>query len=245
MRLYWFYAFHVSLLCGVLLISAGCKEDKAVQSATGQDTPQESIKKKEDKAVRSVTGQDTLEETIKKAAESYRSKNLDDYLDIIRCTESQREYAVAMFGLHEAYELQRALVEKFGDGAWDELQSVDMSPEFGASFSYGVPPLGDEWHENLEIEINGDRATWVTKWGRRPAEQYFLYDKEQEAWFLVLPPGTPEDEESIQAMCEFPRKLVRAARAGLKAVDEPNITVREIKLRMGDEFFQRPRKNAQ
>ena len=223
MRLYWLCAFRVALFCGVLFIFAGCKGDEAVRSVTGQDTPQE---------------------TIRKLAASARSKNLDDYLDTIQHTERQREYFVAMFELHTAYELQRALVGRFGDGAWAEFQSVDLSPEFKANFGYGVPPLGDEWHKSLEIEITGDRATWVCKWGRRPAKQYLVFDGEQKAWFIVYP-DVPKEKKRIQAMCEFPRRYAKAARLGLKVVDEPNITVREIKLRMAEVVFQRPRQKGQ
>jgi len=217
MRLYRLSVSRVALLYGMLFMFAGCNGDNTVQFVTGQNTPQE---------------------TIKKAAESLRSKNLDNHLETVRCSERQREFAIATFELHTACELQEALVARFGDGAWEEFQNVDLSPEFRASFGYMVPPLGDEWLENLEIEINGDRATWICKWGRRPVEQYFVFDGKQNAWFLEIP-GLPEEEDRIEAACEFPRKLAEAARVGLKVINEPNITIREIKLRMADILFKR------
>ena len=236
MKLYYTYAFIVPLFCGLLLVPVGCNE--------GATTDPEAIALKEDRVVRSASGQVSPLETIKKEAAALRAKDREAYLDTVQYTEAQKEYALAMFGLNDAYELQQALVEKFGEDAWDELQKVDIWRELGGSFTYTVPPLGDKWHKYLKIKIRGDQATWVCKWGRIPEKRRLVFDKEQNAWLSLLP-GMPKDEQSIKTMSELIRNLAKAARAGLKAVDEPDITIREIKLRMGEDFFGRPRKEVE
>lgn len=220
------------LLSGVLFVSAACEEDKrAGRSASAEK-------------VKYAPTQDTPQGAILKSTAAFRAKKLPDYLKTVQYTPAQKRYVVAMFGMNVTCDLQKALVEKFGKNAWTHLQAVDVTPEFGLSFTYTVPPPDDEWQEDMEVEISGNRAVWICKWGRRPEKHKLAFDQRRKAWLLILP-GTPKDELSMKYMCELVENLTKAAKTGLKVVDEEDITIREIKIRMAEEFFQRPRKKVE
>jgi len=217
-------ALRVLVLLGMLLPSEGCNGEKVVRTVEDQDTP---------------------EDVIRKVARAIKTKDRQKYLECYKYTEPQEEVLLACFEmLATSYDFRRALVGKFGPDAWNEFQTADLSPDFGANFSLATPPLDDEWQKTLQVQVEGNRATWECDWGKRPIEQYLTFDRTRDAW-LVEDPDIPDSEEHLRAACAFPRAIARAVRLGLKVIAEPKATVRETKLRMAKEFFQNWQRKAQ
>ena len=145
------------------------------------------------------------------------------------CFTGRAEYLKILDGLFAfsaaAFDFRDALVKAYGPDAWETYTTVSVPRAFVPQ----IPPRDTAWLDGLEIQVDGDKASYVNPWTKRKDE---LVRKDGK-WFVLLSESAGP-AQGLRFLYVVGTKVLREGIAEAGKEKKPTLT--ELKAALGEKF---------